>query len=339
MQGYDPMKKYLLVPVICLLLASTSHAQDVAEGVGFRLIQMQDPISLDTMNATVFYPSEVKGGFSTKGLYQIDATENSSIRQGSYPLVLLSHGGRGTMFGHHDMATFLAHRGFVVAAIEHPGDNSRDQRARGTDRILIGRAHQLSGLLTHLLNNTDFRASINPEKIVVAGFSAGGYTALLMVGAQPDFELLKGFCQRNPSDPGFCRGYPHPRIALSTPPLTTTADPRIRAAFAMAPIGILFNDAGLAKIKVPVFLYAAASDQVLIPSENAERIRPMLRTLKDYRVIPNAGHFIFLAPCSPAQNSQIPDLCTDPPGVDRAAIHANVNREILDFFNWTLGPE
>jgi len=42
------------------------------------------------------------------------------------PLVVSSHG-RGGWFGlHHDTAEALADAGFVVAAINHPGDNGND---------------------------------------------------------------------------------------------------------------------------------------------------------------------------------------------------------------------
>ena len=35
----------------------------------------------------------------------------------------------------------------------------------------------------------------------------------------------------------------------------------------------------------------------------------------------------------------MPQLCVDPPGVDRTAVHTQINQETLDFFNRTLGPE
>ena len=38
------------------------------------------------------------------------------------PLIVMSHGRRGWFGGHHDTAAALADAGFVVAALNHPGD-------------------------------------------------------------------------------------------------------------------------------------------------------------------------------------------------------------------------
>jgi hypothetical protein len=48
--------------------------------------------------------------------------------------------------------------------------------------------------------------------------------------------------------------------------------------------------------------------------------------------------FVFLAPCPSAFAARIPIICTDPPGVDRAAIHSRLNTEMIDFFRRTLAP-
>lgn len=50
------------------------------------------------------------------------------------------------------------------------------------------------------------------------------------------------------------------------------------------------------------------------------------------RLAPNAGHFSFLAPCSPAHARAIPRICVDAPGFDRAAFHREFNAEVLAFF-------
>src|SRR6476659_2237009 len=42
------------------------------------------------------------------------------------PLIVMSHGRRGWFGGHHDTAAALADAGFVVAALNHPGDTAKD---------------------------------------------------------------------------------------------------------------------------------------------------------------------------------------------------------------------
>jgi predicted dienelactone hydrolase len=108
--------------------------------------------------------------------------------------------------------------------------------------------------------------------------------------------------------------------------------PRVKAAFVMAPLSVVFDQAGLSHVDRPVFLYYGQEDQVLIPQENALHIVPMLKALADVKVIPRAGHYVFLAPCSPQLARDAPDICTDPPGVDRVAVHRRINADALAFF-------
>jgi hypothetical protein len=52
----------------------------------------------------------------------------------------------------------------------------------------------------------------------------------------------------------------------------------------------------------------------------------------DIHVVP-AGHFAFLAPCSPQLATAIPRICTDnPAGFDRAAFHHEFNASVVGFF-------
>lgn len=311
------------------LIPGFVQANEALFKVGFRFIQLPDPVSNKSMKAVIFYPANAKSSQAKIGPVELMAEENASLHKGRYPLILISHGNGGSLFSHHDTATFLAKNGFVAAAIEHPGDNFRDDSGLGTDRVLIGRNLQLSALVDHLLGHTDFSATIDPNRIGVTGFSAGGYTALLMVGAKPKFELLKLYCQRQPKS-ALCLG--GGLIQLSSPPLASKADPRIRAAFVMSPVGAFFDGEGLSHINVPVYVYAASADDVLPVQENAAKVTTGIRTLTKYAEIPDAGHFVFLAPCSSEMKAIAPVPCSDRAGVNRRGAHETLNREIVTFF-------
>lgn len=56
----------------------------------------------------------------------------------------------------------------------------------------------------------------------------------------------------------------------------------------------------------------------------------------DYRVLPDAGHFDFLVPCSPALASLAPAICAGAVGFDRAAFHTSFNAALTNFFSETL---
>lgn len=311
---------------VTLFLTPTLNAQTY--GAGMAGLAVKDPLSGKPMVASAFYPSPIKGEKPVQmGPYSVDATPNLPIAEGRFPLLLLSHGHGGSHLGHHDLATFLAQRGFVVATVEHPGDNYRDQSGFGSDTVLLGRPLQMTALLDASLANPLLGKHINDARIGAMGFSAGGYTVLTLAGAKPDFSLRESYCKRHPGDAEICGT----TLRIEHPDLKAKADPRVKAVFVMAPLGVFFDKAGLASVKEPVFLYAAENDQVLLVDENAAHVRDCLPRPPEYRSIPKAGHYIFLAP-TPALEKALPDLFTDPPGVDRAAIHTQIEKDALAFF-------
>lgn len=312
--------------MLCLL---TGVARADEANVGFRLVELADPVSRQPMRAAVFFPTQERAGVSRIGPLEIAAVRDAVAQAGRHPLVVLSHGSGGSLLSHHDTAIFLARNGYLVAAIEHPGDNYRDPSGVGSDRVLVGRSMQLTALLDFLLAEPPFSTAIDATRIGVAGFSAGGYTALAMVGAQPKFARIKAYCARYASSV-LCSG--GGRIGISSPPLSAHADPRIRGAFVMSPVAAFFDRESLSSIVVPVAIHAADHDSLLPIDGNARWLRDNVPTLVGYSEIAGADHFVFLAPCSAPMSSTRPDLCVDPPGIDRTAVHAALNGDMLRFF-------
>lgn len=318
------------VVLAALLLAGVAEAAETSAGV--RMVEIEDPVSHRSMKAAVFYPTPDRAEATRFGPLEIGAKKDAPVGAGRHPVVLLSHGNGGGMFSHHDTATFLARHGYLVAAIEHPGDNFRDESGQGSDRVLVGRNLQLSALLDGLLRGS-LSASIDAARVGAAGFSAGGYTALLLVGAQPRFHLLSAYCARYPNSV-LCAG--GGTVRLSSPPLEAKADTRVRAAFVMSPVATFFDRQSLASISVPVRLYAAGADSVLPPDVHARKIRIEIPTLAGYTEVPDADHFVFLSPCSLPMAQATPALCLDKPGIDRRAVHETLNKEMLRFFDAQL---
>jgi dienelactone hydrolase len=77
----------------------------------------------------------------------------------------------------------LADAGFVVAAINHPGDNGNDSSRRNALSVWASRPANMVRLLDFMLNDWTGRAAIDPAKIGFFGFSLGGYTGLVLAGA------------------------------------------------------------------------------------------------------------------------------------------------------------
>jgi len=337
---------------LALCLISCAVLADPASGVGFQPITIHDPVNGGTMPGYVFYPTVQPSQVTWLGPYELHATPKAKPVPGAKPLVVISRGHGGSDLGHHDLAVYLASHGFVVATLQHPKDDFRDDSGDGHPEVMIGRPIQVKATISMLLADPHWKALIDPDRIGVAGFSNGGYTSLLTVGAVPQFTRFISYCRAHPDDPDIC-GAAHQLQAQAARHGQTleqfmtsmqndlhrwgnTDDPRIKAAFVMAPLSLLFDKAGVASIDRPVFLYYGQADHVLNPKYNVLHIAPLIRTLAGIRMIPKAGHYVFLSPCSPQLAKDAPDICVDPPGVDRVAVHRQIDADALAFFRKTL---
>jgi hypothetical protein len=59
----------------------------------------------------------------------------------------------------------------------------------------------------------------------------------------------------------------------------------------------------------------------------------MLAAENEFQVIHNAGHFVFLSPCSAQLNKMAPAICNDAPGINREHIHTVINGKISEFLS------
>jgi predicted dienelactone hydrolase len=113
-------------------------------------------------------------------------------------------------------------------------------------------------------------------------------------------------------------------------------DTRVDAAFAMAPMSVVFERDGAASINRPVLLYYAENDHVLPPKDNALHLAPLIVAPLTTRIVRDAGHYVFLSPCSATLARELTEICVDPPGVNRVAVHRQINADALAFFRRTL---
>lgn len=341
-----------LAMLFALLLPLAAFASGVT-GVGITPITITDPVSGQPTQGYVFYPSSrPPHGSTTIGPYHVAATPDAPAIPGAKPLVVISHGNGGSNLGHHDLATYLASHGFVVATLNHLGDYFRDTSKVGSIEVFAGRPVQVKATITRLLDDPHWKTLIDPTRIGVAGFSAGGYTALMVAGARPQFARFVDFCKHYPQDKDVCGHVEEFKAKAASEGKTVeqlldgitaqlgrygdTADPRVKAAFAMAPLSLIFDQHGFDDVHIPVFLYYGQNDSVLPPEANARHIAPYLKTLYAIKEIPHADHWVFLAPCSPELAKDIPALCRDPPGVDRVKAHEQIDADALAFFRKTL---
>ncbi|WP_114238718.1 hypothetical protein [Dyella sp. C9] len=343
-----PRRLLWLGSVLCLL-APLALAAPAVSGVGIAPIHIPDPVSGGQTDGFVFYPStEPTPGTVTLGPYQVAARPGAPAVPGAKPLVVISHGNGGSRLGHHDLATYLASHGFIVATLNHPKDDFEDTSGVGHIEVLAGRPVQVKSTISTLLADPHWKTLIDPARIGVAGFSAGGYTSLMVAGARPQFTRFVDFCEQYPNDENVCGKLAQFKVEAAKSGLTLrqlmeqtqgqlgrygdTADPRVKAAFVMAPLSLVFDAHSFDTVKAPIYLYYGQNDHVLRPDANARHIQPLIHTLAGVTEVPKADHWVFLAPCAPSLAKQIGELCSDPPGVDRQQVHAQIDTDALAFF-------
>ena len=348
-----PSHRFRWLALLLVTLAPVAVCAPSVTGVGMAPIHIPDPVSGGQTDGYVFYPSPLPvDGTTAIGPYNVAAIPDAPALPGAKPLVVISHGHGGSRLGHHDLAAYLASHGFIVATLNHPKDDFEDAGGAGHIEVLAGRPIQVKSTITTLLGDPRWQNLIDANRIGVAGFSAGGYTSLLIAGAKPRFSRFIGYCERHPDDAQTCGDAPKFKAEAAKSGHTLeqvfddmqgelgrwgdTADPRVKAAFVMAPLSLIFDEHGFDNVHIPLFLYYGQYDHVLLPDENARYIRPMLKTLVAVKEVPKADHWVFLPPCSDALAKDIGPLCSDPPGVDRAKVHAQINADALAFFRKTL---
>jgi len=281
----------------------------------------------------IWYPSQAAAKPVAMGPMTMTAAINAPVNGKALPMVVMSHGTGGSYLGHVDTAIALADAGFVVVAMNHTGDNYADQ-SRSVD--IMDRPRQVSRVIDHMLSTWEGHAAIDPQRIGMFGFSAGGFTTLAIIGGVPDFTKIGPMCRQYPGDFA-CQLVAKSDSPVVVPAAVAVTDARVKAAVVAAPaLGFTFSPDGLKNVKVPVQLWRAENDVIVPHPRYAEAVRLALPQAPEYHVVPNAGHFDFLAPCGEALASRVPEICTSAAGFDRAAFHVGFDSEVVKFFERTL---
>lgn len=254
------------------------------------------------------------------------------------PLVVLSHGGGGSLASHYDTPLALAHAGFVAAAISHTGDTYDDQSK--VLQLWI-RPELLPILVSYMLRDWPQHERLDGKRIGAFGFSNGRFTVLVGAGGIPDLRRIGPFCEAH-SHQDLCRALKKARfdpshLADDVPPSAWVADLRIKAVVMAAPaFAFTFPRNGLRNVRIPIQLWRAADDRHQPSPYYEEFLRQRLSQAPEYHVVPGAGHYDFLPPCSVALIAANPLLCADPSGFNRITFHEKFNRDIVRFFRRTL---
>jgi predicted dienelactone hydrolase len=300
------------------------------------------PVSLSNPEAipvALYYPTQVPARVLTMGLFNVRVAIQAPPDSKFKGLIVVSHGTGGSELAHSSLAQALAQRGYMVAAIRHPGDNWQDRSVwqKGPGAFFVERPQHVSRVMDALLDDPEWKERIASDahgpRIGVLGHSAGGYTAIALAGGQADLARIVEHCRDNRAeDPIFCSMVRSNQPPSASTQIPATVDKRVRAVVVLAPLGVVFTAGSLASIRIPAAVYAAEFDRWLVPRFHAEWIARNIKAAGFHRVS-SAWHFTFMD----RPNAPIPtadgDAAADPPGFDRLQLLARLGTEIPAFFD------
>jgi predicted dienelactone hydrolase len=315
--------------VACFLMAIAGSRPATAETQPFRAgitrVTAPDATPFDVL---VVYPTEAAEAAIKEGPFSLSASRDAPVASGPhFPIVLFSHGGGrrgGTPLLHRDLLLHLARSGFIVVAPFHPGG----------PQPFVNRPRHIRKALDLVLADPRFAARADPARIGMAGFSFGGLVTLLAAGAKLDLALLSAYCRDRSDDPRACDGVATDGSWANIPSRKSADALGLKALVLMEPFGAPFARDGLAALDLPVLIYRASQSD-LRPEGNALALAAALPR-KPHDEAVSGSHFVFADPCPPALKAEASEICSDPPGVDRAAILDRVRQQVATFLRDNL---
>jgi predicted dienelactone hydrolase len=267
-----------------------------------------------------------------------------------YPLVVLSHGNGGAGIQLAWLGAALARRGFVAAAVNHPGNSYQDTTTLEGFALRWERARDLRVVIDGMLADKDFRALVDAKRIGAAGFSLGGFTVMELAGGRSDPAGFRRYCASHMEactpPPGLANVMSRIEAKSSSDPEFRAAlnhagdsylDERVRAVFAMAPaVGHSVTRQSLASIRIPVRIVVGDNDHEAAAKYDAAYYAESIQGARLDILAGGVGHYVFLDLPTAKGKSTLPEFAVDAPGVDRAALHTRVVKMAIEFFQDSL---
>jgi predicted dienelactone hydrolase len=275
---------------------------------GFSHYNLPTPYA-DTLHIAYWYPTYTsQHTISYLPYMQGKAAPEAEICPTPFPLILISCGYGGTVYDQSYLAEYLSRRGFIVAAVAQP---LLEQHAKlGCERAWF-RAKEIHWTIDFLLQNLP--AIHLAAGIGLIGFSAGGFTAALLSGAQPAFNLDDSFSPFLP--------------VINKLDFQSLIDTRIKTIVLLAPaLDHLFPASTLSQIHLPTLLISASHDEIVGQCHNYANFLPNLRHL----CLLHAGHYVFNTCTSELMQRVAPRLCADA-GIPRRNFHPLIQNTIYQF--------
>jgi predicted dienelactone hydrolase len=326
------------------LALSTLASGALAEGAGLKIAQIHMPHHDAETRVAIWYPRGMSG---TQTVYAenpvfrgVAAFTDTEPEAGLHPVVLFSHGMGGTDRAQAWLASALAERGAIVVMVNHPGSTWGDHdMARGVRHWT--RAADLSRALDVLTDDPDLGPHLDLTRVMAAGFSFGGWTALSLGGATGNLDGIVAACTEQIATMVACDMLLSDRVGMQRqdPGLwnASYADPRVTSVVAIDPGFIWGLEAANVAGLVPDTVLIGLGDSETQMSATNFTESGLAALIPDARVLQLAPafHFTAMPLCQPdgvaiLEAEQDDPVCTDPRGTDREAVHAAIADTIAE---------
>ena len=330
---------------VCLAVYLSMSQIVWPQSVGFKQFAIGENTKR-IVNMTLWYPTSSTKPLEVVGenvaFYGTEVIHNGVIEKGRYPLVLLSHGYRGSWRNLNWLAHQLTQQGMVVVAVDHPGTTTFNSQPLAASQWWK-RPDDLVRALNFLLSDSQWYAVINQERISAIGHSLGGWSVMQLAGAQFDRQQFLIQCQR----------YPNPRVCglanelglnkkqTNEPVSSNLSDKRINKVVVLD-LGLArsFSLSSLTNLKTATLILAAGIDIGDLPQaqESGFLAEHIPLSHRYYQVYEQAMHFSFIQLCKSGaidllESESLGDgiICKD--GIDntRQQLHQKMLRDINIF--------
>jgi predicted dienelactone hydrolase len=292
-----------LAAAMIAVAAGATPAPAVADPVGVRAITVTAPERAQALTVTLWYPAGAGGTDERVGENKvfegIPARRNADIADGTFPVVLLSHGGlRAAPNQSGWIASALASLGMIVAVVQPP--RLADAEAAVAEARL--RPADLSATLTALYADPETSERASPERVAAVGFLLGGTSGLALAGARLDAESYARSCDPPASGP-YCAWFAAGGVDLNgvdSAELTrSNLDPRIGTVVAVDPeLTTSFSPESLSEIDARVAIISLGGPGASAPGLDASGLHAAIPGAT-YASLPDATPFSAMAACTP----------------------------------------
>ncbi len=331
--------KHLAILAATVTFSAAVLADDAP---GFTRITLDMKHHDTPVEGAVWYPADAGGERLVVGenavFVGVPALKDATLAQGRYPVVLLSHGLGGRFRTLAWLAAGLAEHGAIVIGVNHPHSTTRDLDLRHAVNHWT-RARDLQAALDHLLEEPRWQGYLDPSRVMAAGFSFGGWTALSLGGATAHLAGLAAYCEQFVHQDTVCQDLARAGVDLHALDVerwnASYRDDRVTAVAAIDPWlhpGLEARHVADLVDNVLVIGLGVGSDRYLAPHTDISRVFGGPSTLMSgvsQEIIAPARHFTALLTCKPSGAAILKEVgddpvCDDPHGTDRAAVHRRI---------------